>query len=121
MIIEVLIITINCPQVASMLKPDWTISTGLGTSKVNLKVHPPGHWGPDEAHRVENALQAVSSRLLRSSLDKAGGLWSIDEITKLRSDYRHWEQARRVRAQETLDAADDSAQIMQFPFSQDRI
>jgi hypothetical protein len=99
-----------------MLKPDWTILTGLGTSKVNLKVHPPGYWGPDEAHRVEGALQAVSSRLLRSSLDKAGGLWSMDEVTKLRSDYRNWEQARHAGAhgaQEMHEAEDDLVQRVQ--------
>ena len=99
------------PQVAQMLKPDWTISTGLGTSKVHLglKVYAPGYWGPDENHRVEGALQAVSSRLMRSSM----GYWCKDEVSKLRSDYRAWDQVRRGRAQE---AADDTGKLP----SQDR-
>ena len=88
-------------QVVSMLKPDWVITTGLGTSKVNFKSYEPGYWGPDEKHRVEGALDAVSSKLLASG--RADLSWTQEEVENLKTQYRRFEQ-ETLRKEEEVQA-----------------
>ena len=85
-------------SVASMLKPDWTIATGVKPGEVIFEEYPHGYWGEDGDHRVEGAFEAVSSRLLRSSYGnkKQDGNWTPEEVAKLKADFGHWEVARRL-------------------------
>ena len=69
--------------VASYLKPDWIISTALGSDKINFKAYDEGHWGSDRKHRVEGAMDAISKRLLRSNT----GNWSQEEVDNLKAEY----------------------------------
>ena len=75
---------------ASYLKPDWIISTALGSDKINFKTYDEDHWGLDQKHRVEGALDAISSRLLRSNT----GNWSQEEVRNLKADYDKWEREK---------------------------
>jgi hypothetical protein len=91
-------------QIARILKPDWVITTGLGSSKVKFRLYEPGYWGPDEKHRVEGALDAVSSRLLAGR----AGQWSEEEVENLKTRYRLFEQEteRAESAAEKVKAAE---------------
>jgi len=94
---NVVVATCN-PQVAQLLKPDWTITTGSGAARgqFRLKTHPEGYWGEDLPHKVD-ALHAVSSRLLRSSAGKRSTgkeTWSQGEVAQLAVDFRLWEKGR---------------------------
>ena len=81
--------------VASYLKPDWIISTALGSDKINFKAYDEGHWGSDRKHRVEGAMDAISSRLLRSNT----GNWSQEEVCNLIAEYDKWEHEKGARGE----------------------
>jgi hypothetical protein len=109
---NVVVATCNT-QIASILKPDWVITTGLGPSNVGFRLFEPGYWGPDQKHRVEGALDAVSSRLLAGR----AGQWSEEEVNNLKTQYRLFEQQteRAGSAAEKVKAVNSLLDLQLIP------
>ena len=79
------------PIVANFLKPDWIIFTGVG-DKAPLKQYSKAYWGEDRKHRVQDALEAVSSRLRKSENGRKN--WSSEEVAELKAKYAEYEAGR---------------------------